>query len=358
MNRPKLLFVTRSRYWRPGNGEATRTVALIDALAAETDLTVFFPDRADAGASAFVERSPHSYRLTVGNADRPERAGLVNAMRTLCARIVPDVVLLSRLQLDFLRLGVPAGVRLVMDTHDLVSDNAASRRREGVAVQEELGFGQELAYLAQYDRVLTIQPDDHARVAAVLGERALCVPHPVRLDARPVRPGGRVIGYAGSQWLANRHGLQWFLDRVWPHLLPTGATLAVAGYIAELLPAALPTGVVRRGFVPDLDTLWSGVDIAINPVRWGSGLKIKTVEALAAGLPLVATSEGVRGLEDGAGEAFLRADHPEDFALAIAGLLQDDSRRTALAAAAHQYARTRFSPEVCFAPLTGWLHTL
>ncbi|MGU7895915.1 hypothetical protein, partial [Escherichia coli] len=92
------------------------------------------------------------------------------------------------------------------------------RRREGADVPEPLEFAQEMAFLGQYDRVLLIQPDDHSRVAAALGERALCVPHPVLLPAQPVRPDSRVIGYAASQWVANRHGLQWFFDRVWPGL--------------------------------------------------------------------------------------------------------------------------------------------
>lgn len=355
MHRPKLLFVTRSRYWRPGNGEATRTVALIDALAAVTDLVVFFPARAEDAARAFVDASPHRYTLAVGNADRPEPAALIAAMRTLCQRSAPDVVLLSRLQLDFLRQAIPAGVRRVMDTHDLVSDNAASRQREGVAVSEPLGFEQEVAFLRHYDRVLLIQPDDCARVSAVLGERALCVPHPVVLPAQPVRPGSRVIGYAASQWIANQHGFRWFMDGVWPQLAGTGARLDVAGHLAAILADPLPAGVSRRGFVPDIESLWSGMDLAINPVRWGSGLKIKTVEALAAGLPLVVTREGARGLEDGAGRAFVMSDDAGEFARACRDLLDSPSRRAELAAAAHRYARQRFTPEACFAPLIDWL---
>ncbi|MGL6077826.1 glycosyltransferase [Methyloversatilis discipulorum] len=355
MSRPKLIFVTRSRYWRPGNGEAARTAALIDALAEVCDLTVFFPEQPDAATRPFVERSRHRYRLAVGDTARPERAALVSGLRGMCRQIAPDCVLLSRLQLDFLRLGVPDGIRLVMDTHDLVSDNAASRASVGVAVEEALDFERELAFLQHYDRVLLIQPDDHARVAAVLGERALCVPHPVVLPAQPVRPDSRVVGYAASQWVANRHGLQWFIDDVWPALSAERAELQVAGHIAALLPQPLPEGIHARGFVPDIEALWSGVDVAINPVRWGSGLKIKTVEALAAGLPLVSTREGARGLEDGAGEAFLLADEAAAFADACRTLLDDLPLRRRYARAAHLYARDRFSHAACYGGLIAWL---
>lgn len=264
-------------------------------------------------------------------------------------------MLLSRLQLDFLRLAVPDGTRLMMDTHDLISDNAASRARAGVAVEEVLDFERELGFLRHYDRVLLIQPDDHARVAAVLGERALCVPHLVVLPAQPVRPDSRAIGYAASQSAANRHGLQWFIDGVWPALSADRAELQVAGHIAALLPQPLLGGIHARGFVPDFESLWSGVDIAINPVRWGSGLKIKTVEALAAGLPLISTREGARGLADGAGEAFLLADEAAAFADACRALLDDLPLRRLYASTARAYARDRFSHQACYGGLIAWL---
>jgi hypothetical protein len=355
MIRPRMLFVTRSRYWRAGNGEATRTRVLVEALAGVCELIVFFPEPAGSEARAAADASPHPYRLALGGSERPERAALLAGMTRLCGQLRPDVVLLSRLQLDFLRLAVPPGVRLVMDTHDLVSDNAVSRQRLGIAVPEALDFERELGYLRNYDRVLLIQPDDQVRVAAVLGERALCVPHPVVLPAQPVRPGSRVIGYGASQFVANQHGLRWFLDAVWPQLGAARVSLEVAGHVASMLPRPPPDGIRVRGFVPRIDDLWAGLDIAINPVRWGSGLKIKTVEALAAGLPLVTTREGARGLEDMAGDAFLMADEPDDFASACRHLLDDYASRAALAARAHRFARSRFTPEACFGGLVDWL---
>lgn len=355
MSRPKLLFVTRSRYWQPGNGEAARTAALVESLAGCCTLTVFLTEPVDAAAQSFVDCCPHRYRLMAGRDPQPSRAALLATMQSLCSEIAPDVVLLSRLQLDFLRQAIPAGTLRVMDTHDLVSDNAASRRREGIEVTEALGFAQELAFLEHYDRVLLIQPDDHARVAATLGARALCVPHPAELQARPVRPASRVIGYAASQAAANRHGLQWFATRVWPRLASAGATLDLAGPLSTLLPEPLPAGMQRRGVLPGADELWSGIDIAINPVRWGSGLKIKTVEALAAGLPLVTTREGARGLEEAAGQAFVLADDADTFAGACLTLLDDVAKRASLAAAAHAFARRRFTRAACFDELTAWL---
>jgi hypothetical protein len=58
MIRPRMLFVTRSRYWRGGNGEASRTRTLVEALAGVCELTVFFPEAADTDTSIALASRP------------------------------------------------------------------------------------------------------------------------------------------------------------------------------------------------------------------------------------------------------------------------------------------------------------
>ena len=67
------------------------------------------------------------------------------------------------------------------------------------------------------------------------------------------------------------------------------------------------------GFVGDLEEVYKN-RVIINPVKSGSGLKIKCVEALCSGKPLVTTSNGAQGLKSGAGKAFLVGDDWETFA--------------------------------------------
>jgi hypothetical protein len=355
MPRPSLLFVTRSAFWRPGNGDAARTVALIGALAPVCELTVFYPGMMDEAAVSAARADCAPFRLAWLGAERPEPRRVSGAMRELCRQVSPNAVLLSRLRFDFLREAIPPGVQQVMDTQDLMSDRTVSMGRAGLKVADPIDFEREIEILSRYDRVLLIQPEDSLRVAARLGERAMCVAHPVVLPRQPVRPGSRVLGYAASRWVANVHGLDWLLQAVWPRLADHGVALEIAGYVSRELPEPPPPGVRSRGFVPDLAQLWSGVDVAVNPVQWGSGLKIKNVEALASGLPLVTTREGARGIADVAGDAFLVADDPAAFAAACLRLLDDVSLRTRVAARALQVARERFSPQVCFAPLLEWI---
>jgi glycosyltransferase involved in cell wall biosynthesis len=74
------------------------------------------------------------------------------------------------------------------------------------------------------------------------------------------------------------------------------------------------------GFVADLEAVLDGARVAVAPVRHGAGLKIKSVEAMARGLPVVTTPLGAEGLDDGA----LVGEDAETFAAHVSALLSDD----------------------------------
>jgi glycosyltransferase involved in cell wall biosynthesis len=101
-----------------------------------------------------------------------------------------------------------------------------------------------------------------------------------------------------------------------------------------------PNPAIRRlGIVEDLGDVYKQASVVVNPVLIGSGQSIKSVEALAAGRPLVTTACGARGLLAGAGQAYLMADDPADFADCVIQLLKDPARRARLADAARTFAR-------------------
>lgn len=173
------------------------------------------------------------------------------------------------------------------------------------------------------------------------------VPPPCFLD----RPGPGLPGRAvffGSLWYPpNQDALAWLVD-LWPRVASSmpGASLTVAG---RGCPEALAAraggleGVRLEGFVPDLPGLLLASAVAVIPVRRGGGTKIKTLEAMAAGLPILATSEAAEGLglQDGV-HAVLR-DDPAAFAEALAGMLRDPGAWQAMALRAQGLARARFS---------------
>lgn len=110
----------------------------------------------------------------------------------------------------------------------------------------------------------------------------------------------------------------------------------------------LPTGVRAIGYVRRLAGAYRAADVVINPVTLGTGLKIKTVEALASGKAVVTTPCGAEGLEGGAGVAFVVATDMQELAGEVVRLLQDPARRHSLERSAIEWARTEFAPGAVF----------
>ena len=92
-------------------------------------------------------------------------------------------------------------------------------------------------------------------------------------------------------------------------------------------------------------------DIIINPVTFGGGLKIKNVEALCNGLPLVTTSVGAEGLEQGVGTAFHVCDTSDAMTETLCRLIGDAALRTRMSAQAHRCAREHFTEERAYGAL-------
>ena len=90
-------------------------------------------------------------------------------------------------------------------------------------------------------------------------------------------------------------------------------------------------GVPFEGHIPDLASFYGSARVVISPVRFGSGVKIKTVEALQFGLPVVSTTVGAEGIDLHGVKAVEITDAPEVFARAVCRLLTDpvawDARR-------------------------------
>jgi glycosyltransferase involved in cell wall biosynthesis len=137
----------------------------------------------------------------------------------------------------------------------------------------------------------------------------------------------------------NIEGMNYFLEAVYPRVRDRDprVQLLVAGRICERIPDS--PGVRKLGHVERISDAYDLADIVVNPVRFGTGLNIKTIEALGFGMPLVTTAQGARGLEAGAGEAFLVANDPEAFAERIHQLAEDDLLKERLSKSGTQFVR-------------------
>jgi hypothetical protein len=259
-----------------------------------------------------------------------------------------DAVILSYVFYSKLLDDAAGPVRKIIDTHDVFSDRFRLYREHGQANEFfSTSRSEEAKALDRADAVLAIQDWDARhfqsltrRPVAVVGHLAPLAIDPTAGAGAPAAPASPVVLFVGGPMGINVHGVTWFIERVLPAVrrrVP-GAELWLAGGIGRRVRSSAP-GVRRLGFVERLSDVYRQAAVVINPQQFGTGLSIKSVDALLHGRPLVTTASGGRGLEGGAGQAFRQATDPEQYAEQVAGLLLDPAGASVLAACGREFAR-------------------
>ena len=140
----------------------------------------------------------------------------------------------------------------------------------------------------------------------------------------------------------NVDGVLWFAEKVWPALRNArpGITWAIVGQKPHARLDALhgKEGITITGFVPQIQPYLAGTSIYIVPLRIGSGTRLKILEAMAGGLPIISSTIGAEGLHIQSQEEMILADSPDEWVENILDLLGDPERRAEMGAAAHRFA--------------------
>jgi len=151
--------------------------------------------------------------------------------------------------------------------------------------------------------------------------------------------------FSGSfRYRANYDAMQWFIGKVYPMILERmpDTHLIITGD-HENLPLPPSDNVIRAGYVEDIKSLIASCTVSLAPLWVGGGTRLKILEAMALGVPVVATSKGSEGLNARHGEHLLIADSPELFADKVLELLKNADRREELAGKARRFVENRFS---------------
>jgi glycosyltransferase involved in cell wall biosynthesis len=153
--------------------------------------------------------------------------------------------------------------------------------------------------------------------------------------------------YSGAMtYSANFDAVQFFLADIYPQikseipavsLTVTGSTKGV-----DTTRLRLDSSVHLSGYVDDIRPLVGGTTICVVPIRQGSGTRLKILEAMALGTPIVATTKGAEGLEAKHGEHLLLADDAASFAECTLGLMRDPDLRQRLAANARRLVEEHY----------------
>lgn len=227
----------------------------------------------------------------------------------------------------------------LIDTHDVFSN----RYRQYLENGEEPVFfscspADEARALDRADASFAIQKGEQKYLRTLTQKKIIHVGHIVPLHPPTrLRRGHRIL-FVGSDNSVNVHGARTFLDEAFGDIRSAcpEAELVLVGSVCDHISDA--PGLIKRGAVPMLDTAYEEADVVINPRRFGTGLSIKSIEAMSWGKPLVSTSAGATGLEDGAGTGFVLADRQTDFKEAIVRLLSDPEYYRKMSDGAYDYA--------------------
>ncbi|BCH34653.1 glycosyl transferase [Mesorhizobium sp. L-8-10] len=166
--------------------------------------------------------------------------------------------------------------------------------------------------------VLTLAEEDRAALGVADASKSAFLPLVTR-DRLPPPPAPRAIDCDAAligtwTWQPNRIGLDWFLNEVVPHLNPD-FRIRIAGSIGGNVSSPHP-GVSFVGRVPDAtEFVRSGAVVPLISTA-GSGVQLKTIETFELGLPSVATSRSLRGIDRPPANCVV-ADEPEAFARAL-----------------------------------------
>jgi len=211
--------------------------------------------------------------------------------------------------------------KLIIDTHDWLTAQDQNRKRFKIGK----GFEDEISRLNNFDEIWTISSDEQYVFEQFCKKPVRLVPIGFESKVREIKKENRndlhfdIIYIAGD----NMHNIQackWFFENVY-ELLPKEYAICVIGKVNKMVPHL--ANVTKIPFAAELDEYYLRSKIAICPMISGTGVKIKVVEALSYGLPVVCNRRGVDGLVNKTQNGCIIADTSDKFASAISRLVKE-----------------------------------
>jgi glycosyltransferase involved in cell wall biosynthesis len=210
----------------------------------------------------------------------------------------------------------------------------------------------EQRYCPQFTLNLVVSPEDGEILAArAPGVETRVVANGVDTEYFTPRPdpGGSTLLFCGGlDWYPNGDAMAYFFEQIWPLLrrrLPEIRVVVVGRnppkWLAQL--GAADSRVEVTGFVDDVRTYFRQAAAYFCPIRAGGGTRLKILDALAMGVPLVGTTFACSGIAVQHEKDVLLADTPEAFVGQILRVLSDPTLRASLAARGRELVSKEYS---------------
>ncbi len=280
----------------------------------------------------------------------------IQAVHDLARRYQPVAAIAEYIYMTPCFEELPKTTLTFIHTHDMLSRIAQDIGVYGVDTQgRECTPEHERNALLKGDIVIALQNREAKLFRELVPERQVIVlgyspKHIFDQHSNQIIPG-RVLMTGGNNPL-NRRGLILLCEKVWHTVLQAipNAQLIAVGAMSNALPADIPNAKAL-GIIENLEEEYSKAALVVNPVDLGTGLKIKTVEALCYGKALVSTSAGVEGLPKAEEYPCVVADEWQDFANQMIDLLKQDDLRQFFEQKALSYAHEYLAEKYVYAEL-------
>ncbi len=362
----RLAIVSRSVSVPPRDGYARRVIGLATEFARDATVTLVMPEvregpepRASLDAIGVAiatypqPRRPRSLRGRVAGlldlTPRYARGLSRRALTDALARLAADGLDLVQVEAnEFVEPARAVGVPVVLDAHNVWS--LLERRRVRTepwsprSILSALEFVKtrraERAAWALADAILATSADEAQRIAAVTDRPVEVIPNGVDADAFAPAAGPRLQGeicFVGLlSYGPNADGLRWFVRAILPRIVERypDVVFTVVGRDAPADVRGLASDRIRlTGEVEDVRTWLGRAAALVVPLRYGAGTRLKILEALALGTPVITTRVGAEGLDLRDGVDVLVRDGADAFADAVIATLTDraSSARRAVA---------------------------
>lgn len=379
----RILFLTQICPYPPANGGAIKTYNILKHLGARHDVTLLVYVRGDDDVESLKHLSPYCSHIEFCRIERSGWGNLTSLARSLAngksfiisrdwrsemqSRVssllqpVPDLIYADHLQM-FQFVPDPAPCPVLLDEHNVewrIIERFASNGRTPVhrllASKEWRKLrSYELSACNRADRVLTVTEHDREMLSAngVSGDRVSALPIGVDTDFfRPVHltPDSKnILTFGTMSWPPNVDAVLYFAKSIYPIIkqrTPDARfTIVGSNPPREILNlSATDPSISVTGYVTDLRPYAEQAAAFVVPLRIGSGMRVKILDAMSLGLPVVTTSVGCEGITLIPGRHALVADTPEGFADAVVRLLQGFEKRVTLASTARNLVENRYS---------------
>ena len=379
----RVLLLTQVLPYPPDSGPKLKTLNVIRSLVQDHDVTLVSFVRGDqshdvaslrqycrAVHTVELRRTPwHDVRAAAvsvwhgqpGLMLRDDRA----AMRALIDRLAGterfDIVHADQLNMCQYGLRVPQAAR-VFDAHNalwllcerLAAVLPAGPRKWLFAREARLLRAYEGRMCQVFDAVLAVTAEDRAALEAVGAVAQTITVLPITIDAQQVRPlprrpvhPPRIVHIGTMYWPPNVDAVRWFATEIYPQIrarYPDVIFDVIGANPPRLVRdlAGPSTGINVLGYVEDPDPYLARAAVLVVPLRAGAGMRVKILDGLARGLPIVTTSLGCSGIAVESGHHVLVADNAPDFAAATLGVLDDPAMAQRLSQAGRHLVETRY----------------